>query len=109
MQMIRSREKMMISGDEEKSRTDYLGLLLKAHHDIDECYRLSIQDVIDDCKTFYSVGHVTISLLLSWVTLLLGIHTEWQEKAREEVLEVFGKQNPSSEGIARLKTVSLSI
>ncbi|PWA74044.1 cytochrome P450 [Artemisia annua] len=109
MQMIRSREKMMISGDEEKSRTDYLGLLLKAHHDIDECYRLSIQDVIDDCKTFYAVGHVTISLLLSWVTLLLGIHTEWQEKAREEVLEVFGKQNPSSEGIARLKTLGMII
>ncbi|GJX83686.1 cytochrome P450 CYP749A22-like protein [Tanacetum coccineum] len=109
MQMIRSREKMMISGDEEKSRTDYLGLLLKAHHDMDECYRLSIQDVIDDCKTFYAVGHVTISLLLSWVTLLLGIHTEWQEKAQEEVLEVFGKQNPSSEGIARLKTMGMII
>ncbi|KAD2804352.1 hypothetical protein E3N88_37729 [Mikania micrantha] len=108
MQMIRNKEKMIISGDEDKS-TDYLGLLLKAHHDSDDSYKLSIQDVIDDCKTFYAAGHATISLLLSWVTFLLGIHTEWQEAAREEVQEVFGNQDPSSEGIARLKKMGMII
>nr|XP_043606130.1 cytochrome P450 CYP749A22-like [Erigeron canadensis]XP_043606135.1 cytochrome P450 CYP749A22-like [Erigeron canadensis]XP_043606143.1 cytochrome P450 CYP749A22-like [Erigeron canadensis] len=109
MQMIRSRQKSVISGDEDKSTSDYLGLLLKAHHDKGENSKLSIQDIIDECKTFYAVGHITISLLLSWATLLLGIHTEWQQKARKEVQEVFGEQNPSSEGITRLKTMGMII
>lgn len=100
MEMIKTKEKMINSGNE-----DYLGLLLNTHHDIDESYMLSVEDIIDDCKTFYSAGHGTISLLLSWITLLLGIHTEWQEKARKEVQEVFGNENPSIEGIPRLKTV----
>ncbi|KAK1416214.1 hypothetical protein QVD17_32003 [Tagetes erecta] len=109
MQMISEREKKMISGDEENSGIDYLGILLKARHDIDDNYKLSIQDVIDECRTFYIAGHGTISLLLTWVTLLLAIHTEWQEKARKEVQEVFGSQNPSSEGLARLKKMGMII
>ncbi|KVI05294.1 cytochrome P450 [Cynara cardunculus var. scolymus] len=105
-QMISSREKTM---DEDDSRNDYLGLLLKSHHDIHENFKLSTQDIIDDCKTFYAAGHGTVSLLLSWATLLLAIHTEWQEKAREEVRQVFGNENPTSEGIARLKTMGMII
>ncbi|KAI3730510.1 hypothetical protein L1987_61680 [Smallanthus sonchifolius] len=109
MMIIRSREKMIVSGHEHNSTTDYIGILLKASRDIDCGYKLSIQDIIDECRTFYIVGHGTVSLLLTWVTLLLGIHTEWQEKAREEVQKVFGNQNPSSEGIARLKTMGMII
>ncbi|KAH1031142.1 hypothetical protein J1N35_043316 [Gossypium stocksii] len=33
----------------------------------------------------------------------------WQDKARTEVIEVFGNQNPNSEGIAKLKTVTMII
>ncbi|XP_076898059.1 cytochrome P450 CYP749A22-like [Bidens hawaiensis] len=106
-QMIRNKEKTIISGDQDDSMMDYLGLLLKAHHDNDDTYKLSIQDIIDDCKNFYSAGHSTISVLLLWVTFLLALHTEWQEKAREEVQEVFGNQNPSSEGITRLKKMGM--
>ncbi|MFS7959823.1 putative 11-oxo-beta-amyrin 30-oxidase [Helianthus anomalus] len=58
---------------------------------------------------FNSVAHSAISILLSWATFLLGIHTEWQEKAREEVQEVFGNQNPSLEGITRLKKMGMII
>ncbi|KAK1416213.1 hypothetical protein QVD17_32002 [Tagetes erecta] len=105
MQMIRNRETTIFLGDE----TDYLGSLLKAQHDNDDSYKLSIQDIIDDCKSFYAAGHGTTFPLLSWVTLLLAIHTEWQEKAREEVHEIFGNQNPSLEGLARLKIMGMII
>ncbi|KAJ0545656.1 putative 11-oxo-beta-amyrin 30-oxidase [Helianthus annuus] len=71
--------------------------------------RENMMDIIDECRTFYIAGHGTISILLTWATLLLGIHTEWQEKAREEVQQVFGNQNPSSEGIPRLKKMSMII
>ncbi|KAK1416220.1 hypothetical protein QVD17_32009 [Tagetes erecta] len=109
MPMIRERETKTTSGDEDNSKTDYLGLLLKARDDIDASYKFSIQDIIDECRSFYIVGHGTVSILLTWVTLMLAIHTEWQEKAREEVQQVFGNQNPSSEGIARLKKMDMII
>nr|GEU55404.1 retrotransposon protein, putative, Ty1-copia subclass [Tanacetum cinerariifolium] len=69
--------------------TDFLGHLVNATHDSDERYHLSIQDIIDECKTFYVSGDATTSLLLSWAVLLLSIHKEWQEKARNEVFELF--------------------
>ncbi|KAI5574114.1 hypothetical protein BDE02_10G125000 [Populus trichocarpa] len=34
---------------------------------------------------------------------------DWQEKVRNEILELFGQQNPSLEGISRLKTMSMVI
>lgn len=85
--------------------TDFLGQLVKANHDTDERYQLSTQDIIDECKTFYVSGDGTTSLVLSWAVLLLSVHKEWQERAREEVFELFGRENPLSEGIAKLKTV----
>lgn len=107
MQIIINRKNLTAFGDEENLKTDYLGLLLNSHNEFDKSYKLSIQDIIDDCKTFYNSGQGTTSLLLSWVSLLLGIHTEWQEKARNEVHEVFGREKPYAEGIARLKSVNL--
>ena len=104
METIKQREKIM-AVDIDAWGTDFLGLLVKATHDSDERYHLSIQDIIDECKTFYVSGDATTSLLLSWAVLLLSIHKEWQEKARDEVFELFGKEHPRSDSIAKLKTV----
>lgn len=38
--------------------------------------------------------------------LPLEMQAHWQEKVRNDVLELFGQQNPSPRGISRLKTVS---
>ncbi|WP_248424553.1 cytochrome P450, partial [Escherichia coli] len=41
---------------------------------------------------------------------LLSIHKEWQQKARNEVLRIFGHHNnPTSEGLSRLKTMTMII
>ncbi|KAL7110418.1 hypothetical protein ACP275_05G025100 [Erythranthe tilingii] len=88
---------------------DYLGSLLRANHDPVVKKRISVQEIIDECKPFYSAGHATTSTLLSWTALLLAIDSEWQEKARQEVLQVFGPHNPNSEGLSRLKTMSMII
>ncbi|XP_075495369.1 cytochrome P450 CYP749A22-like [Primulina tabacum] len=88
---------------------DFLGSLLKVHHDMDPKNRVSVDEIIDECKIFYFAGQETTYSLLCWSILLLGIHTDWQEKARKEVIEMFGQENPNSEGIARLKTVTMII
>ncbi|KAK8510607.1 hypothetical protein V6N12_055534 [Hibiscus sabdariffa] len=65
------------------------------------------KDLVDECKTFYLAGQGNVNSLLGWTVLLLSIHGDWQEKARREVFEMFGNQNPHPEGIAKLKTMSM--
>lgn len=105
---MKKREELT-AGEKHGYGDDFLGLHLKAHYDSNEKDGISIEDIIDQCKTFYSAGHGTTSILLSWTILLLAIHRDWQEKAREEVVRLFGQQAPTSEGISRLKTVLKSL
>ncbi|KAK2983901.1 hypothetical protein RJ640_008060 [Escallonia rubra] len=104
--IIQKREKLT-TGEGNSYGSDFLGLLLNARKDAPGNYKLSLKDIIDECKTFYGAGQGTTSILLSWTVLLLAIHTDWQDKAREEVLRIFGQQNPTSEGIARLRTMNM--
>ena len=92
-------------GDLDSFGTDFLGLLLNAHHDADENKRILLEDLIDECKTIYIAGQETSNSWLAWTVLLLAIHTDWQEKARAEVVELFGDQNPHPDGLSKLKTV----
>ncbi|KAL6186719.1 hypothetical protein ACLB2K_042838 [Fragaria x ananassa] len=39
--------------------------------------------------------------------LLLALRTDWQEEARKEVLQLFGKHTPNPDGLAKLKTMSM--
>ncbi|XWS69602.1 hypothetical protein CRYUN_Cryun04dG0192700 [Craigia yunnanensis] len=108
MEIVKKREEKVASGEADSFGTDFLGLLVNAYHDADQKNRISVQDLIDECKTFYFAGQETTNSVLAWTVLLLAIHPDWQEKARREVIEVFGGQNPHSEGIGRLKIVSKS-
>lgn len=107
MEIIKKREEKAIlrNGEEDRFGSDYLGLLLKAHHDADDKQRISVEDLINECKAFYFAGQETTTVLLAWTVLLLAIHADWQEKARKEVLQIFGERTPNADGISKLKTV----
>ena len=101
----REHEAMTMSAEEESFGNDFLGLLLKAHHDVNVNQRITVDDLVDECKTFYIAGQETTNSLLAWTVFLLALHTDWQEEARKEVLQLFGKQTPNPDGISKLKTV----
>lgn len=105
MLMLKKREDNVKTGQTESYGGDFLGSLLKAHHDADVKTRISVDDIIDECKTFYFAAHETTTNLLSWSVLLLASHPEWQEKARQEVLELYGQETPKTESISRLQIV----
>lgn len=70
---------------------------------------MSIEDVIEECKLFYFAGQGTTGVTLTWTMVVLSMHPEWQSRAREEVLQVCGKEAPTFDQLSQLKIVSPSV
>lgn len=103
------RKLIEINGTKCEDSKNLLGLMLSAGKAGSE-YKMEIEEIIHECKTFYFAGKETTANLLTWATLLLALHQEWQVKARDEVLKVCGKyEHPNAENLSDLKIVSLSI
>ncbi|RVW44087.1 Cytochrome P450 72A15 [Vitis vinifera] len=68
---------------------------------------ITLEEVIEECKQFYLAGHETTSSWLTWTMIVLAMHPNWQEKAREEVMQICGKKEPDSEALSHLKIVSM--
>ncbi|PPS05175.1 hypothetical protein GOBAR_AA15497 [Gossypium barbadense] len=109
MEMIKKREDKVVSGEADSFGNDFLGLLVNAYHDLDDKNRVALKDLVGECKTIYFAGQETVNSLLAWIVLHLAIHGDWQEKARREVIDIFGNQNPHLEGIAKLKIMTMII
>ncbi|KAK3442882.1 hypothetical protein EUGRSUZ_B03128 [Eucalyptus grandis] len=109
LEIIRKREEKVKAGELDDLGNDFLGLLVKASHSDDESRRITITDLVDECKTFYIAGQDTSNTMLTWTVFLLAIHPDWQDEARKEVLNVFGNQDPDPDGIAKLKTMGMII
>ncbi|KAL0372534.1 UNVERIFIED_CONTAM: cytochrome [Sesamum calycinum] len=72
MEIVRKREDEVIASRADSFGSDFLGSLLKAHHEGGEENQISAAEMIDECKTFYLVGQSTTHSLLSWTVLLLS-------------------------------------
>nr|AAZ39644.1 cytochrome P450 monooxygenase [Petunia x hybrida] len=105
--IMKQREDKVKAGQSNNFGSDFLGSLMESHHNTDQNKRISVVEIIEECKTFYFAGHETVRSVLSWSILLLAVHTDWQDTARKEVLEMLGQGNPNIESISRLKTVGM--
>lgn len=103
LQIIKKRNQK--SEERVTCKGNFLEKLLEANSQPTNNQWISLEDIVDECKTFYFAGHETTSSLLGWSIFLLAIHKDWQKRAREEVIDLFDKNNPNADGITRLRTV----
>ena len=106
--IIEKREKAIKNG--ETNSDDLLGILVESNMRESNGkvnLGMSTEDIIEECKLFYFAGMETTSLLLTWTIIVLSMHPEWQELAREEVLNHFGRARPDFDRLSRLKIVSM--
>ncbi|XP_068650950.1 cytochrome P450 CYP72A616-like [Aristolochia californica] len=107
--IIEKKEKAMKLG--KAPQGDLLSLLLKSN--LKEFQKggsskaITTKEVIEECKSFYFAGHVTTLILLTWTMVLLSMHPLWQNCARDEVLQIFGKNKPEFDDLSHLKIVNM--
>ncbi|CAJ1957804.1 unnamed protein product [Sphenostylis stenocarpa] len=111
MNLIKNREAALKAG--EATKNDLLDILLESNHKEmqeqgnNKNVGMNIEDVIGECKIFYFAGQETTSSLLVWTMILLCMYPDWQTRARDEVLRVFGNRKPDFDGLNQLKIVSM--
>ncbi|BAS96574.1 Os06g0191700 [Oryza sativa Japonica Group] len=88
MAIIRERQATAAAAKEDRGYgNDLLGLMLEANAAAGGGEKsMTMDEIVDECKTFFFAGHDTTSHLLTWAMFLLGTHPEWQQRLREEVL-----------------------
>ncbi|KAJ8525886.1 hypothetical protein K7X08_005249 [Anisodus acutangulus] len=90
--ILKQREYKVKAGQSDNFGGDFLGSLLEGHHNADKEVRISVDEIIEERKSFYFAGHKTVTSLLSWSMYLLAVHTDWQEKQERKFLNSLAKK-----------------
>ncbi|KAJ9174138.1 hypothetical protein P3X46_017198 [Hevea brasiliensis] len=97
--IVKTKDEIESDKLEQDVRDSILKMIRKreeeANQEADKTKKISIDDIVDDS--------------LTWTIFLLAIHTDWQEKARNEILQLFGQENPTSDYLSRLKIMTMIV
>ncbi|KAJ6808786.1 cytochrome P450 709B2-like [Iris pallida] len=85
---------------------DLLGLMMESAQK-QEGLRMNMDEIVDECKTFFIAGHETTSHMLTWTMFLLSTDQEWQERLRREVVDVCGTEIPCADDLSNFKLLTM--
>ncbi|KAI9126102.1 hypothetical protein K1719_003520 [Acacia pycnantha] len=105
--LVRVIEKRREEEDGGGAAKDLLGLMIKAARTSKD---VTVEDIVGECKSFFFAGKQTTSNLLTWTTILLAMHPQWQIQARDQVLSLCGARDlPSKDDVSRLHKLSMIV
>ncbi|KAH7578170.1 hypothetical protein ACOSQ2_000672 [Xanthoceras sorbifolium] len=107
--VIERRLNAKATGSSDGYGDDVLGVMIESSEMVqsESNLKLKMDEIIEECKTFFFAGHETTTYLLIWTLFLLCVHPEWQSKLREEVLKEFGMEVPDADKLTKLKLVNM--
>jgi cytochrome P450 len=88
---------------------DLLGRMLAAASDggDEDVLDFNLASVFNNCKLFIFAGQDTVAISILYTMMLLARYPEWQDRARQEVLNVVGNDDNFDTGkLHELKIVS---
>lgn len=109
MEIIQSRKDCVEIGRSNSHGNDLLGMLLNEMQKKGNGNSINLQQVMDECKTFFFSGHETTALLLTWTIMLLASNPSWQDRVRAEVKRELNGGVPSVDQLSKLTMVSNKI
>ncbi|XP_047334035.1 cytokinin hydroxylase-like [Impatiens glandulifera] len=104
MEIIQSRKDCVEFGRSSNYGKDLLGMLLNEMKKKD-----SLQVIMDECKTFFFAGQETTALLLTWTVMLLASNSNWQDKVRDEVMQVSNGGPITMDHLSKLNLLTMVI
>ncbi|PON84114.1 Cytochrome P450 [Trema orientale] len=114
--LVRLIERRRENKAKKASPKDLLGLMIQASRSSFPSSNtpsfssamITAQDIVEECKSFFFAGKHTTSNLLTWTTVLLAMHPQWQVRARDELLRVCGARDiPTKDDVVKLKTLNM--
>lgn len=112
VKLIERRKEEIVEKDQKQEMKnnscakDLLGLMIEGSRSSSNT--ITAQDIVEECKSFFFAGKQTTSNLLTWTTVLLAMHPQWQVRARDELLRVCGARDiPTKDDVVKLKTLSM--
>ncbi|KAK3194428.1 hypothetical protein Dsin_025738 [Dipteronia sinensis] len=108
--IIESRLNDKATGSSDDYGDDLLGGMIGASEMVQSkpVSELNIDEIIDECKTYFFARHETTTFFLTWIVFLLCVHPEWQSKLREEVLREYSSTGiPNADMLTKLKSVNM--
>lgn len=91
---------------EEIFWNDFAGKLIATNGESEKNKKNSNEEeIVEECKAFCYVGCTATASLLGWAIHMLSRDKTLQERARNEVIEIFGCGDPNPEGIEKLTVI----
>ncbi|PIM97216.1 Cytochrome P450 CYP4/CYP19/CYP26 subfamily [Handroanthus impetiginosus] len=111
--MIQERLKKRSTG-EINGEPDLFDMFLDELNEVDtkdkNVHPMVIHEIIQQCKLFFVAGYETTSNLVAWTIIMLAVHQDWQDRAREEVLQVLGNKNKiNADHLGQLKILNMVV
>ncbi|XP_055832205.1 cytochrome P450 714C2-like [Solanum dulcamara] len=65
--------------------------------------------IVDNCKNIYLAGYETTAVAATWCIMLLASNPNWQQRVRDEVVQICKGQIPDANMIRQMKQLTMVI